>query len=249
MPLTIPAFDQYQQPLIPLRGLWNVAPKEGDLYVNAEIDWLVTTKSNAVQFSLSGNSPVAISQIVAVAIDNSRSGADVQLVFADSGFALTCPAHNQVIAPVFTQGLMFYASAPAALAGDVTMLQIFNSNPPPIPIAPSEAQNHANVSGVPLTNGSTVIVPAGVNGTLNTLSVTISVAAGAAAQSAAVNLYDGSGKLIWAGNPAVAANSVVSIPYNLVGLALRFVNGLNLVVSSSSLTGGYIVVNAYYSTP
>jgi hypothetical protein len=243
MPLSIPAFDQYQSPMFPLRGLWNSAPPEGDKFVNVEIDWLVTTKSTAVQFSLSGNSPVSLSQIVALSVDNSRSGADVDFIFPDSGFVLTVPAHNQLVAPVFSNALMFYASAPAAIAGDVTIIQILNSMPPPVPIAPSVQQNHAGIAGITIANGTTVVVPAGVNGTLNTISLTVS---GSAAGVAQLALTDGTGKSVWVANVQTAAGS--STPIAASGLAVRFVNGLNLVITGATAAGA-IVGNVYYSVP
>ena len=76
MSQTIPAFVQYQQPMFPLRGLWNNAPPEGDYFINCTLDW-AAVDATAVQFSVAGNSPVALSQIVALAVDNSRCGADV----------------------------------------------------------------------------------------------------------------------------------------------------------------------------
>jgi hypothetical protein len=243
MPLSIPAFDQYQSPLVPLRGLWNVAPQEGDRYVNAEIDWLVTTKSTAVQFSLSGNSPVSLSQIVALAVDNSRSGADVSFIFPDSGWELVVPAHNQIISLVFTNALMFYASSPNAAIGDTLVFQILNSAPPPIPIAPSVAQNHAGVVGVPLSNGTTPIVAPPITGTLNTLSMSIDVTTAGQAQ---FNLNDGAGHVVWVAVFNFAAGA--QTPIELSGLSVRFFNGLNLVIANSTMAGS-IVVNCYYSTP
>jgi hypothetical protein len=249
LPLSIPPFNQYQSPIVPLRGLWNAPPVEGDKFITAEIDWLVTTTQQAVQFAVSANSPVAFSQIVALAVDNSRSGADVDFVFSDSGFVLTVPALNQGVFPVFTNGLMFYAISQNAIEGDVTTFQVLNSMPPPTYINPSIEQNHASVSGIALTNGTTPVVPAGVNGTLNTVSIVVSYIAGAATEQASVNLIDGTGRLIWATEVVAAADAAQSIPFNLVGLALRFVNGLSILISSSSLTGGYIVANLYYSQP
>jgi hypothetical protein len=245
MPLTIPAFDQYQEPMFPLRGLWKTAPVEGDKIVKAEIDWLVTTRSNAVQFSLSGNSPVSLSQIVALAVDNSRSGADVSFIFPDSGWELVVPAHNQLIAPVFTNALMFYASSPASIAGDTTIILILNSMPPPVPIAPSIAQNHASVSGVPLTNNSTQLIPLGVNGTLNTISMSVAMAS---AGNANVALQDGTGKILWQ-NTYTAAVAGGDADVNLSSLSLRFINGIAVVVTLSTFTAGAIIANAYYSTP
>jgi hypothetical protein len=246
MPLTIPAFDQYQQPMFPLRGLWHKAPPEGDLFVNAEIDWIVTTKSTAVQFSLSGNSPVAISQIVALSVDNSRSGADVDFVFPDSGFILTVPAHNQLVSPVFTNAMMFYASAPGAIAGDITIFQILNSMPPPVQIAPSSAQNHASVSPIPLqTNGFTQIVPLGVSGTLNSLNIN---ATSAGIGVASLSLADGAGHTLWQGIldfPATGGNVV----FPVTGLSARFFNGITLQITSTTFVSGWVTVNLYYSQP
>jgi hypothetical protein len=112
--------------------LWNAKPPEGDRFRNAEIDWITTRGSlTAVQFLLSDNSPIALSQIVALCVDNSRSGADVDFLFAGSGFLLTVAARTQGLYPVFSNALMFYAIAASAAAGDITTIQILNSLPPP----------------------------------------------------------------------------------------------------------------------
>jgi hypothetical protein len=248
--LTIPAFVQYQSPMFPLRGLWNHAPPEGDQFVNVEIDWLVSPPGNAVQFSLSGNSPVALSQIAALAIDNGRCGADIDFIFPDSGFVLTVPAHEQVITPVFTNALMFYASAPACAIGDTTVFQILNSVPPPIPIPITEAQNHAGVTGISLANGTTVVVPAGISGTLNTFSLIVPVEQGATAGIGDFVLVDGTGRAIWNGIGSVPASAAETLIFTVPGLNVRFVNGLNLIVTASTLTpGAPAVCNVYYTTP
>jgi hypothetical protein len=132
MPQTVPPFAQFQAPLILRRGLWNAKPPEGDRFCNAEIDWITTRGSlTAVQFLLSDNSPIALSQIVALCVDNSRSGADVDFLFPSSGFLLTVAARTQGLYPVFSNALMFYAIAVSAAAGDITMIQILNSLGPP----------------------------------------------------------------------------------------------------------------------
>lgn len=220
------------------------------MFVSAEIDWLISPPSNAVQFSLSGNSPVALSQIVALVIDNGRSGADVSFVFPDTGFELVVAARNQGVFPVFTNALMFYAVSPGAIQGDVTVLQIMNSMPPPIPITASMAQNHASLTSIPpQTNGTYGVVGPGINGTINTMSLSIDATAGASPGTFQLTLQDGSGAVLWADIISIAANSTQNIPINLTGLALRFRNGLSLIVSSSTVTGGAIVINVYYSTP
>jgi hypothetical protein len=249
LPLTIPPFDQYQSPIVPLRGLWNAAPKEGDKFITAEIDWLVTTKNQAVQFAVSANSPVSFSQIVALAVDNSRSGADVDFVFSDSGFILTVPAHNQGVFPVFTNGLMFYAISTAAIAGDVTTFQVLNSMPPPTYIAPSDEQNFAGLlAGNLAVNGSNVVIAAGVNGTLHTISITAAIAEGATAGTAVLQLFDGTGRELWLTVLNAPANGVIDPTFPVTGINIRFVNGVNAVISGSSLAGT-LVVNLYYSQP
>jgi hypothetical protein len=246
MPLSIPQFDQYQQPLIPLRGLWNKTPPEGDRYVNAEIDWLTTTKGSAVQFSLSGNSPVTLSQIVAVSVDNGRCGADCDFIFPDSGFVLTVPAHCQGTFPVFTNALMFYASAPGVAAGDTTIIQILNSMPPPIAIQQTEQQNHAGISGVALANSSSILIPAGINGTLNTIAMTLD--GGSVAGICNIILSDGTGKQLYVAAPQFPASGA-PLTINVPNLNIRFVNGVNVVISASTLTGGLAIVNVYYTSP
>src|SRR5258708_37754783 len=125
MPVTIPAFSQFQGQLFPLRGLWNKRPPEGDQFINAEINW-GTANTAAIQFSLSGNSPVALSQIVALYVDNRRCGVDVDFLFPDSGFLLSVPPHAQGLYPVLTNALMFYVIGTGAATVDVTILQILN---------------------------------------------------------------------------------------------------------------------------
>jgi hypothetical protein len=252
VPVTIPPFVQYQQPLYPLRGLWNAAPREGDRFVSAEIDWGVTTVGQgsiargAVQFDLSGNSPVAFSQIVAFSVDNSRCGADVDFLFPDSAGVLTVPGYNQVVSPVFTNALMFYASAPAAAVGDVTIFQVLNSMPPPLALTPSLAQTQVVAPGIVLTsNATTVLVPAPVSGTIEAFSLAYSYGTGG---TATVAIQDGRPVNLW--NGQVAGVSGGSGSTNMSGLRARFINGLNLVVTGTTFGGtAVIVANVYYSIP
>jgi hypothetical protein len=246
LPLTIPAFVQYQAPLVPLRGLWRRPPVEGDYFVTVEVDWLVSPPGNAVQFSLSGNSPVALSQIVALAIDNGRSGADVDFIFADSGFVLSVPARSQLVAPVFTNALMFYATAPNAVPGDVTVAQVLNSMPPPVQAAPTSAQNHASATAIALaTAATTPLIAAPVSGTLNSFSIQLSIGTAGAVQIA---LVDGAARTLWVDQIPAAPVGLTTI--NLSGLSTRFSNGLNFVVSApGGGIAGTATVNLYYSTP
>lgn len=247
MPIFIPPFDQYQTPMFPLRGLWNAKPAEGDRFVNVEIDWLQTTNNRAVQFLLSGNSPVALSQIAALSVDNRRSGYDIDFAFPDSGFTLTVPAYNQGVYPVFTNALMFYAiAAEGVVSGNRTVFQILNSVPPPVALNPTAMQTKEGISGIALADGTTAIVDPSVSGTVNGLSI---IFAFGGTGSAEVTLIDGLGDVIWQTDASGIAGSSQVI--SLTGLDLRFVNGLSLLISNRTGAAnlGVASVNIFYNTP
>lgn len=253
MPIIIPEFVQFQGVLYPLRGLWNTAPAEGDRFVNAEIDWgspgLLGV--SCVQFQLSGNSPVAFSQIVAISVDNSRCGSDVDFIFPDSGFILTVPGFNQGVYPVFTNALMFYVNAPLAVLGDITIAQILNSMPPPVAIQPSSEQEQASVSSIPLTaNSSTPLLGTGISGTLFGFSIPYAALQGAAEGGCFISLTDGTGRTLWQGQISLTANQEVSSTFTVTGLRVRFTAGINFVVSGfNGIVSGTATPNIYYSVP
>ena len=246
MPLTIPPFSQFQGQLVPLRGLWNVRPPEGDYFINSEIDW-GTANTQAVQFNVSGNSPVALSQIVALYVDNRRCGVDADFLFPDSGFLLTVPAHAQGLFPVLTNALMFYVIGALSAVGDVTVLQILNSLPPPIPLLPSSAQNSSAVAGIAVATGTTALVPAPISGTLNTLSLSLALAS--TGGNVTLSLQDGTGSLLWANGYTMIAGATLEMPIDLTGLSVRFRNGLNFVIFGLAGITGAVDANVYYVTP
>lgn len=247
MPITIPPFDQYQQPVIPLRGLWNTKPAEGDMFAQFEIDWLVTTRNKAVQILFSSNSPVAFSQIVALAVDNRNSGYDVNFLFPDSGFVLTAPAYNQLITPVFTNALMFYVIAdPNVVAGNRTVFMVLNSMPPPLALNPTSMQTTEAVQETSLAPGTTAqIIPANVSGTLNGFTLAVAFSTN---MNATFQLKDGVGDILWQGD--LEGDTGVTVVVPISGMHARFVNGLSLVIpQSSNPTGGTASINVFYVTP
>lgn len=247
MPITVPPFTSYQGTLFPLRGLWNATPEEGDRYAAAEIDW-GSYPGLAVQLGVSGNSPVALTQIVALTVDNARCGSDTLYLFSDSGFTLSVPAHAGGTFPVFTNSLSFYAVALSAGPQDVTNLFIHNSMPPPVPVPASTAARAASVTSANLGNATTILLPAGTGGTLTGGSVTVTdTAAGAA--SATLTLQDGTGAVLWRAPLSLGAgNATLTLP---LPAGLRFSNGLSLIVSGSAgfAAGSSATVNLSYSSP
>jgi len=249
LPFTIPPFQQYQGVMVPLRGLWNRKPPEGDRFVSAEIDWLTPGINNCVQFQLSGNTPVPMSQIAALYVDNARCGSDVTFLFGDSGFLLVIPAYAEGLYPVLTNALMFYCSAPSAAAADVTVLQILNSIPPTASVQLGQQQQSNNSVGINLAAaGTTQIVPLGVSGTLNAFTITLT---GVGAGGALVYLQDGTGRVLWGNNVVAPAGATQTLPIVFNDLKLRFNNGLVFIVAAgTTLAAGSVgSVNVFYSIP
>lgn len=246
MSQTIPAFVQYQAPMFPLRGLWNHAPAEGDYFVNVVLDWAAFDAS-AVQFMLAGNSPVSISQIVALSVDNSRCGADVDFLFPDSGFVLSVPAYNSGVYPVFTNALMFYAvaSQPAGSAG-LTVFQILNSMPPPLSIAPSSIQNSVTETGIPLhTTGNTYVTLLGpaVSGRMTGFNINWGGSTDNLPTSN-VDFVDGLSNILWAGTINNSPGQMT-----VSGMNVRFSNGLQFGLLGSDYSTGEIFVTVFYTSP
>lgn len=234
--------------MFPLRGLWNTAPAEGDKFISCEVDWGQTVPlGQAVQCALSGNSPVNFSQIVAMTVDNTRCGSDVQFVFTDSGFVLQVPAYNQGVYPVFTNALMFYVIATNAAGDDVTSFNIHNSMPPPVQISNTQEVNQASVTGIDINNAGTFpVIPASVaGGTITGFNIMIESAIDG---TATLILKDGNGTILW----ELAATLTVgqSTPITVTGLRLRFFNGVQFQVLTPTGSGAAVAnINIYYGVP
>jgi hypothetical protein len=253
MPIVVPPFVAYTAPLIPVPCRWRTPPPEGDQMIPVEIDWGNAGPSHAVQIALTSFSPVLFSQVIALSVDNSRSGADVDFIFVDTGKQLTVPAYAQGVFPVFTNALTFYCAASGALAGDTTVFCILNCEPPPVAVLPSQEQSHSLVQSISLNvAANTAIVPPPTTGTLQGFTLAIDVETGAAPPVQHVNLsiQDGTGAVLWAQGyqfNASVTGQTLSIP--VTGLKLRFSNGLYLAVIGTTMTGGAATVNVYYSVP
>lgn len=250
MPIIVPPFVQYQAPLPPLRGLWNAVPPEGDRFISAEIDWGQTVKlGQAVQFQLSGNSPLAFTQIVAFQVDNTRNASDATFLFPDSGYTLVVPAYCQGTFPVFTNALMFYCASVGAVTGDRTVFQALNSMPPPVAVQESAIQENNAVVGIALNANATIpVVPAGVNGTLEL--VNLSVSGLGPTGSCQIALLDGNTppKVLYITN-ATANTAGAPVYFDIGPIRVGFVNGINVVISGTTLTGGLLIVNVFYGVP
>jgi hypothetical protein len=173
--LIIPPAVNYQAPIVSIPTLYNNAPKEGRRMVPITIPWNSAGPNNCVYINTSQNTPNPISQIVALAVDNTRCGSDVIFSFPDTQQTITVPTGESVVIPVFTGSLSFYVLSPDALSTDVTNFIIHNSLPPAIDINKSRFVNV--VSSVIVATNTTLseqLIPVGVNGTITDINLSVS---------------------------------------------------------------------------
>ena len=255
MALQVPAAKNYASPLVAVPVRWTLPPREGPKMIVCEIDWgTMGGPNNCVAVNLQNNAALEFSQIVALSVDNSQCGADVQFVFPDTAETLTVPAYNgKVIVPVFTNQVQFFVAAgidsQVVEPADVTTFSIHNSVPPPIAVPPSAEQNIANVNAVDMGTASTQLIPAGVNGTLTGAQLSLAMNA-TNSGSGTWSLQDGTGKVIAQGGVQVSSGN----KYNLTlisqpNMNVRFTNGVKLVCTQTAVLGGTISGNLYYRIP
>jgi hypothetical protein len=250
VPIIVPPFVAYQQQLYPLPAKWNTPPPEGDMFIPVEIDWGLTTPvpTDAVQISLTGG-PIPFSQIVALSVDNGRSGGSVSFLFPDTGKQLTLPPFAQGIYPIMTNSLSFYVVPDGCTTGDVTVFEILNSLPPPVSVFPAQLQSHASITGMNLSaNGTTVVIAAPTSGTVQGFSLTVS-GSSTTAGACDFQLADGTGTAIYHQTITVPAG-YVSQTTPMSGLLMRFTDGLDAVIATTNgITAGNVAINVYYSVP
>lgn len=253
MPLVLPPYVPYQGTPVQTPGTWNRKPREGDKQIQMEFDWSTQGgPNNCIYNNLSSGNVVPISQIAALAVDNSHCGVDVLFLFPDTGFKLNVPAFGGGVFQVFTNATAFYALAQGAGGNDNTVVMVLNSLPPPISIQPTEEQTIASVSGVSLTaNATTTLVAAGVNGAIEAFDIGCAVDTGGAGEIAVLSLVDGSTPpvTLWQTPLSLPASTFQTIRFTLSGIRARFFNGLSIKVASTSIATGNASVNIYYGTP
>jgi hypothetical protein len=250
MPLAIPPAVNYPSPLIALPTKWENTPPEGPMIVPCEIDWgIMGGSNNNVSINMQNNAVLNFSQIVALSVDNSNCGADVQFVFPDTTETMTVPAYTpKLIIPVFTNQTQFFVYAPLAQSEDITRFSIHNTLPPPIAVPVTAEQNIAGVAGVNISAGTTQIVPANISGTLETMIVFVSMTTSAIIN---FNIQDGNGAVIATAQlPGPLSGNAYVEPIDLQNVRVRFQNGIKLVITTpTGSTDGSVMVNLYYRTP
>lgn len=248
MPLIVPVSVNYPGPLVSMPDRWPITPPEGPRSVGLYIAWgSMGGSGKSIAVDVGGNAPAAVSQIVALTVDNSQSGADVSFLFTDTQQTVTVPAYESGTFPVFTAGTAFYISAPAALAIDATSVVVHNVVPPIGSIPKTEFQAVAVVTGAAPTSGTTQVIAAGVTGSISALQIGLNVNA-TAAWTSTILLQDGNGNNVAYAEAGGGGDLVISL-LNLTNMQVRFQNGLKAIVNSTGTPGGSYGINIYYRTP
>lgn len=256
MPLSIPPAKNYTDPLVMQVSRVGMEPTEGRRQINCEIAWANYT-GNSVNINLQQNATLALTQIIALSVDNSQCGADVQFYFPDSADVLTIPAYNpKTIVEVFTSSRQFYVithiDGEIVLSNDITRFIILNYLPTPIAVPTSQEQSTAVASliaGVGAGNLANLI-PAAVSGTIEGMSVFFSGPVGSAGavqyavqDGSATPRILGGGQTSWGGGNVANQQLLLLNP-----CAIRFNNGLNFLQTGANI-GGAFSVNILYRTP
>ena len=257
MALRIPQSVNYPSPLVALPTRIQDAAPEGPQFVPCEIDWGgMGGPANCVFFNMQNNATLNFSQIVALKVDNSQSGADVQFIFPDTSDTVTIPAGSpSTITPCFTNQTQFYVLAPGARAEDVTRFSLQNSMPPPISVAGGIEQENIAAGNIGLDGVTTTqLVELGVSGTLEAVQLYVTSAGVTDNFHYILTLEDGNAPPRVLAITQVDGNTgetMSAIVLNITGAALRFQNGVRLVQTLTLGTGqqGFVSANIAYRTP
>lgn len=246
MALIVPSSVNYPSPLTAIPSRMQDEPVEGRKQIPIEIDWgVMGGAANCVSFNFQNNATLNVSQIATMKIDNSASGADVTFIFTDTGETITIPAGSPlVVVPVFSNSTSFFASAPKGKTGDITRAQVLNYPNYPADVPETTESQIASSGGTVIVGGGggpVQLVPAGINGTLETLKLMISNPAGGASQSS-ISVIDGAGGVFinaWnVGLPAIAFASQTPMDFNNANW--RFTNGLSMTFGAAGGAGSFI---------
>lgn len=253
MPITIPAAENYQSPLVAVPSRVLMPPREGNKSIPCEVDWSIMGGANqSIYINLQNNATLEFSQVVALKVDNSECGASVRFIFTDTNETVTIPAYTpDAIVEVFTNQTQFYLVAEGAIATDVTRFQLLNFLPPPVVVPISTEQQTAVVGSISSgAAASAVIIPPTVNGTLENLLVQFGCASPAADSNAVATFSDGNGKVI-ARCPVFVKTGVPAnvVSLNLSDAAVRFEGGIECTISGLLIASGEYSVNVYYRLP
>jgi hypothetical protein len=255
MSFTVPVSVNYASPLNAVPLDWTSEPNEGAKGIQCSITWNASESgaNKSVYLNMQNNAPLNFSKIRALVFDNSANGSDVQVIFPDTETTVSIPAYTPyAVIPVFTNIVQFYIQSPNALATDKTNFMILNTLPPPVVVPTTQEQSFDGEAGIDATSsGSTQLVAAGINGTLEAVSVGGFIVGGGTGGSITVDLVDGGGNTIMIGVRGTDTSQFQNMNiFELSGLQVRFTNGLQLVWTTvGAPVSCFLNANVYYRTP
>lgn len=254
MGIQVPPAKNYSSPLIPITSIVGREPIEGRKTVPCEIDWgTMASAENAVAFNLQALSTQEFSQICAISVDNSGSGADVTFIFTDTSETVTIPKLTpKAIIEVFTNTRSFYVYAPNAESEDVTRFSMLNFVPPPIVLPITRDLDFASFNNIDAsTVAATQIIPNTISGTIVAINITVNIGNVSGNKTAVFDVIDSVPEVFFGGNVAnFAGNNSNFLITDLTDLSLPFEGGLQFNITSTDLPSGSIFsVNVYYRTP
>ena len=255
MAIRVPPSVNYQNPMNSVPAIWGGTPPEGARLIPLEIDWgQQGGPNNCVNINLYGGAAATISQIVAISIDNSDCGADVEFIFTDTAQTYTVAAYQPIATfPVFTNGTQVFVSSPGAGPHDTTRFALCNTMPPPVSLPLSAEQEVGVFNDIDVATGLTNLVDPVIVGTVEAITVSFQFVATACNVQWSIEDGETSPKVLAGGRAAaspIANDNAFALSYNLSGLRLKFAGGINFSMNiTGSGTNAKASVNIYYRTP
>lgn len=251
--ITVPNSVPYRgDKLISMNSNLYHEPAEGRRMVPLQITWsdAQSGPQRCVEVNLGAIEQLSLSQLTACAYDNSQCGSDVLLIFPDSGQTYQVPAYApQTVVPVFTNATRFYVSCPKGLPSHTTNLTLLNYIPPTVAVPVVLEQQIATGNNIATGVGATQIVPAGQDGTVQSLHL-FSQMQGAANANYVMDFEDGDGTVLAGVQWRDILNSAQNLKLiDMDGIALRFHNGLKLNQTVAPGVNNFLSYNICYRTP
>lgn len=252
MSITIPAGSiAYPGPIPVYNALGMDAPKEGRKIIPLEFDWA----AGAVQeVNITGRTTSPFSQIAMLDVDNSQCGVDVVFYFLDTTDTLIVPAYGSGLFPVFTNQTRFFAAAVGALAADISRVRVLNYRQPPIDNPKLVFTSIGSFTIASILSGNTMLVAAGITGTIGMVNITMSGVAGAGAAVVSMSLETAAfgAPVLVSETVSVASGSTFFYTlFSQPAMGVRFPNGIGLAVAvtGTAFASGEININLTYRTP
>lgn len=253
MGVPVPAgAKEYNVQLNVLPSRWARLPKEENSVIPIFIDWSV---GNVQHVNVQGLTTKPFTQIIAAYINNVRNTSVARLIFPDTQLPLDIPAGTQILIPITTERLDFTISADNPNSTDYTVIELFNSQPPPVALTAVQLESTGSTAAIDMSAAAAVypLVAAGINGNLSAINISFTgaTAGGGAGSRIQIAVVDGTGKQLFFSTIQAPAAAVIpsGTVLNMSGMVIPFTNGLSVVTTGvTAFVNGWISVNAAFQS-